>query len=347
MKIQLVQIGSGTRLERVLSGALSGMPADKVPSDPFPILKNQRILFAVHVDEYGPGTDLIRFLRSIRKDPDCLHGSVAGIVVDGRGELFTKETARELAFAASMAGCTFPGKALAEGTGSLYNQHILAGKLGTSLEETYVRRIREITERVHAFRPPHAERPKLVVIHASDSRRSNTYWMGEEVIRRLSGRVDTQIYTLQNGTIKDCRGCSYRTCLHFSRDNTCYYGGTISKEILPAVSACDAMLFLCPNYNDSVSANIMAFFNRLTNLLVREDLSEKYLFGIIVSGYSGGDIVAKQLLGTMSFNKTAILPPHFCLLQTAHEPGSASLVPGMAEKLDQFAEHMASVMLGS
>lgn len=85
-------------------------------------------------------------------------------------------------------------------------------------------------------------------------------------------------------------------------------GGSISDEVLPAISACDAMLFLCPNYNDAVSANIMALFNRLTNLLVKQDLYQKYLYGIVVSGYSGSDIVARQLLGAMCLNKTAILP---------------------------------------
>lgn len=42
--------------------------------------------------------------------------------------------------------------------------------------------------------------------------------------------------------------------------------------------------------------------------------------GIVVSGYSGSDIVARQLLGAMCLNKTAILPPEFCLMQTAHDP---------------------------
>lgn len=66
---------------------------------------------------------------------------------------------------------------------------------------------------------------------------------------------------------------------------------------LPAINACDAMLFLCPNYNDAVSANIMALFNRMTNLLLRHTLYDKYLFGVIVSGCSGSDLVAQQLLG--------------------------------------------------
>lgn len=135
------------------------------------------------------------------------------------------------------------------------------------------------------------------MLHASDNKRSNTVWLGEQVLARLPDAFETKTISLQNGSIHDCRGCSYEACLHFAAQSRCFYGGSISDEVLPAISACDAMLFLCPNYNDAVSANIMALFNRLTNLLVKQDLYQKYLYGIVVSGYSGSDIVARQLLG--------------------------------------------------
>ena len=106
------------------------------------------------------------------------------------------------------------------------------------------------------------------------------------------------------------------------------------------------MLFLCPNYNDAVSANIMALFNRLTNLLTQRDLYDKYLFGIVVSGYSGSDLVAQQLMGAMCFNKTTMLPPRFCLMQTAHDPDSAKNMPDIQERIQAFAANMESVLLG-
>ena len=105
------------------------------------------------------------------------------------------------------------------------------------------------------------------------------------------------------------------------------------------------MLFLCPNYNDAVSANIMALFNRLTNLLVKQDLYQKYLYGIVVSGYSGSDIVARQLLGAMCLNKTAILPPKFCLMQTAHDPGSVRMVAGIDARITEFAARIAAIQI--
>ena len=76
----------------------------------------------------------------------------------------------------------------------------------------------------------------------------------------------------------------------------------------------------------------------------KAELFNKYLFGIVVSGYSGSDLVAKQLLGAMCFNKTAILPPEFCLMQTAHDAGTASHAEGIGEKLDRFAENISRLL---
>ena len=160
-----------------------------------------------------------------------------------------------------------------------------------------------------------------------------------------SSSIRTREISLQNGAIVDCRGCSYNACLHYARQNTCFYGGAIPEQVLPAIRDADAMLFLCPNYNDAVSANLMALFNRMTSLLLQHEFYNKYLFGVVVSGYSGSDLVAQQLLGTMCFNKTAILPPRFCLMETAHDPGSARHIVGIDGQLGAFAAHMESVLL--
>ena len=181
------------------------------------------------------------------------------------------------------------------------------------------------------------------MLHASDNRRSNTVWMGNQILQRLPDTFDKRVISLQNGSIHDCRGCSYEACLHFAEASRCFYGGSISDEVLPAIRDCNAMLFLCPNYNDAVSANLMALFNRLTNLLVTQDLYDKYLYGVVVSGYSGSDIVARQLLGAMCLNKTAILPPRFCLMQTAHDAGSVQKADGIDARLDAFAAQIAKI----
>ena len=64
-----------------------------------------------------------------------------------------------------------------------------------------------------------------------------------------------------------------------------------------------------------------------------------------ISGYSGGDLVARQLLGAMCLNKTAILPPEFCLMQTAHDPGSVRMVAGIDARITEFAARIAAIQI--
>ncbi len=67
-------------------------------------------------------------------------------------------------------------------------------------------------------------------------------------------------------------------CMHFSSKSNCYYGGVIVDEVYPAILDCDALVLLCPNYNDAVSANLCAFINRLTALFRKTRFYEKYIF---------------------------------------------------------------------
>ena len=342
--VYVVRTGGNERLDRLLRCALEGREAQVLsPENLINGLRNARVLFAVAVDTLGADETFVRLLRILRGGAR-LDGCVAAIVVDGADELYTKAAAQELALAANMAGCALPGKPLVEGTGSLYNQHILAQRLGLGWEETYFARGRELVERLLAFEAPKFDKPNVLMIHASDNLRSNTVWLGRQILQRLPDHFSKREISLQNGTIHDCRGCSYAACLHYSQSGTCFYGGAISQEVLPAIRECDAMLFLCPNYNDAVSANLMALFNRMTNLLVQQELLDKYLFGVVVSGYSGSDLVARQLLGALCFNKTVMLPPRFAMLETAHDPGSAQKLMGVEQRLDDFAAHMAATL---
>lgn len=77
------------------------------------------------------------------------------------------------------------------------------------------------------------------------------------------------------------------------------YGGVIAEDVYPAVKRANAVVMLCPNYNDALSANMTAFINRLTALFSFIRDADKALFGIIVSGYSGSDIVAEQLIAAL------------------------------------------------
>ncbi len=337
----VIRAGNRARLGETLGYALAGIPHETASAaGPLPPLNGRRVLFALSVNEFGFDADVCALLTRLRADPNAMEGSVGAMIVDGAGELYTKQLANMLALAANAAGCLFPGKPLAEATGSLDNWRVQARRRGVEPPEAYRLAARELMLRLDSFAAPKTERPRVLLMHASDRATSNTLQIGYAVCDRLRAHCDTREISLQNGAVLDCRGCSYTTCAHYAAQNSCFYGGSIVSDVYPAIMACDALLLLCPNYNDSVSANIMACINRLTGLLVYNALYDKYLYAVVVSGYSGSDLVAQQVLGALCLNKTFMLPPRFCLMQTANDPGDAMRAPGMRERIDAFADAM-------
>ena len=95
----------------------------------------------------------------------------------------------------------------------------------------------------------------------------------------------------------------------------------MQEEVYPAVRSADALLLLCPNYNDALSANLTACINRLTALFRQTRFYHKAVFALVVSGYSGCDTVARQVISALNMNKSFYLPPRFALMATANDPG--------------------------
>lgn len=340
----VVSCNENERLKETLAYALEGICHTRVEAAALPRLAGERVLFAIGVSEHGLDAEVISLMAQLRQNSNSMEGSTGAIILDGAGELYTKQTADMFALAANLAGCRFPGKPLVEATGALDNWNVQSLRRGVSLLGAYRQAARELVQRLTAFDPQKKRRPKVLLLHASDRTTSNTLQIGMRISELISSCCDVHEISLQNGAIFDCRGCSYTTCAHFARQNSCFYGGVITNDVYPAINECDALLLLCPNYNDSVSANILAFINRLTSVLVYNSLYEKQLYAVIVSGYSGSDIIAQQVLGALCLNKTFALPPRFCLMQTANHPGEAMQAEGMRERIDQFAAQMLENM---
>ncbi len=344
----VVKAGERARLNAALSFALNGVSHETVcVKDALSNLRNRRVLFVIGVDESGLNDELCALIATLRTHADMLDGATCAMLVDGASELYTKQIADTLALAANMAGGFFPGRPLVEATGSLDNWRVQAKRRGVEPMGAYRMTARELVLRLIEFTPQKKKRPKILMLHASDKATSNTLQIGTNICKHLLPHCDIQELSLQNGAIYDCRGCSYTTCAHYAAQNSCFYGGSIVNDVYPAVTDCDALLLLCPNYNDSVSANIMAFINRLTALLVHTSFYDKYLYAVVVSGYSGSDLVAQQVLGALCLNKTFMLPPRFCLIQTANNPGEAMQTDGMAEKIETFASGMLKTILAT
>jgi len=337
-------------------------------------LRNSRVLVLAAIGTTGINLELMAMLREIRLHPDCLEGSIACMIVDGGGEDSTKSVGKHIAWTLNMAGALLPGRPLVEGTGSLMNHQVLADRWQISRAEAYARSAQDLLQRLLSFRRPGAEeacaeenaysgerqaegegdlhrksltahsgmsgRAKLLCLHASNKKTSNTLRLWGKVRRYLTPDIDIKEIPLRNGEIRDCIGCHYDTCMYFSRQSSCYFGGTIVEEVYPALAACDALVMLCPNYNDAIGANLTATINRLTALFRKMPFNRKYLFALIVSGYSGGDIVGRQLIGALNMNKSFILPPRFALMEMANTAGSIELVPDIDAHAAAYADHI-------
>ena len=301
-----------------------------------------RVLFLIALGKSGVNLTLYRMLRLLRLHPGCLEDSAAGMIVDGETELYTKAAASELALALTMAGCTLIGKGLVEGTGSLYNFTVAAKNLGCGLMEAYKASAADLAVRLMAFRLPRTEPPRILCIHSSSRATSNTLQLWELVKEGISPGAEIKEISLRNGEVRDCAGCSFETCLYFSKSSGCYYGGSIVEEVYPALEWCSHLVLLCPNYNDALGANLTAFINRLTSLFRKKPFFEKQLFALIVSGYSGSDLVARQLIDGLSMNKAFITRGNFALMASANLPGSVGRIPGIAEKAAEFGRYLSS-----
>ena len=330
--------------DRITTAA--GLKKRLLSDDEAETLKGRRLLFIASLGPLGINTEAWAMMAEFRRHSDCLAGSVAAIIVDAASEFYTKDLARLLVFTMNNAGALFIGRPLVEGTGSLANFQIIAKNLGTDLTGAYRASLRDLIDRLLAFPgAPHADadpaappRPaRLLCIHASNRETSNTLTLWNKVKACLDPAVHVREVALRNGEIRDCNACHFDMCMYYSRRSSCFFGGTIVEEVYPALSECDAVIMLCPNYNDALGANMTALINRLTALYRNTPFSDKYLYAIVVSGYSGGDILAQQLIGSLNMNKAFILPPYFALTETANAPGSIDLIPGIDERAAAFA----------
>lgn len=306
-------------------------------------MDNKIILFAIELGDSGINIELFKMLDVIFKSGKTfMKNSLGGVIIHSNNELFTRSVSRQIIFYCNMSGCTFPPRPLVEATGS-FNNLISYKKLsGLPYEQIFLNSCKELLEGLISFEFPKYKRPNILMLHASNYKTSNTLLLWNMVKSKLS-QCDINELHIENGSVKDCKACSFQTCTHFSENNTCFYGGIMVEDIYPAILSCDILIFICPNYNDAISANLTAVINRFTALFRNNDFDRKSLFSIVVSGHCGSDIIAEQLISAMNINKKFILPPYFTLMETANDKGKILEVEGIEEKAEEFANNIRSL----
>lgn len=305
--------------------------------DNLPDLRNKKILFAVELNEIGKSNNLNNmFLELFKRGKDSLMNSNGSVLIHSDYNMFTKTTAQSIIFLSNILGCSFIGRPLVEATGDLDNFIPMTKVYDLSLEEICLEQCKKLGQRFLDI-SKEKQNKNLLVLHSSNRKFSNTLSLWDMVKTNLNS-INIEEINLGNGNILDCKGCPYTTCKHLGMQSRCFYGGIIVEEVYPAISNADSLLFICPNYNDMVTANLVATINRLTALYRKTKFYDKNIFSIIVSGYSGGDAIAKQLISSLNMNKTFRLPPYFSLMATANDKGSIFKVKDIEEKAKSFSK---------
>ncbi len=303
-----------------------------------PDLKSKKILFAIELNEIGSSNRLNDiFLELYNRGKEALLGAEGAILIHSEYPLFTKTMAQSILFLGNNLGCSFIGRPLVEATMSLENFIAMEKVYNMSLEDICLYQCEELGKRFLEKNNPTTNKIKsLLVLHSSNRETSNTLMLWDMVKNHLD-EIKINEINVGNGNVLDCHGCNYKTCKHLGKQTRCFYGGIMVEEVYPAILETDSILFLCPNYNDMVTANLVATINRLTALYRQTKFYDKSIFSIIVSGYSGGDAIAKQLISSLNMNKTFRLPPYFSFMATANNRGAIEKVVDIEEKAKEFA----------
>lgn len=304
-----------------------------------------KVLFIVQLDEIGISMGMYQFIQWCQKNKVSFEGTCGAIMIHSVNQLYTKREAQKVIFMLNQMGMAFMGHPLIEAIEELKNFE--AWQLATNMSKDAILhdKCKNLIERLINYEHVHMDNPKILALHASSRATSNTMMLWDKIKVKVDG--DISECHVEDGTIVDCIGCSFRTCVHYSKDKSCFYGGIMVEEVLPAIEEADIIIWLCPNYNDAISAKLMAVVNRLTVLYRRISLYEKSIYALVVSGNSGSDSVAMQLIGALNINKGFRLPPYFCMMEMAYNPGDIMKVSTLDRDVSLFSKHVNKYIKGA
>lgn len=309
--------------------------------------KNKKLLFILELNESGFDIPMLEFASDLQyADSDSLYKSTAALLVHSLNEMGTKRAAQDIIFWANNLGCSFIGQPVIEATFSLKNFLTWQKSMDIPLDDICFKLCYNLGRRLKDYNSnvPYITVPKITVLYSSPHAVSNTLSLWHMISKHLDGFKINEIL-IENGKVLDCKGCSYKLCLHYGKQNSCFYGGFMTDSVLPAVENADGIVWLCPNYNDSLSANLTAVINRLTVLYHKMNFYNKNMYGIIVSGNSGSDSVAKQLIGSLNINKGFKLPYHALITAVANDPNAIYSIDGIEKKAEAFSLNMRNHFL--
>jgi multimeric flavodoxin WrbA len=302
-------------------------------------------LFIIDLDIIGENDVANAFLRdqmTLYKQglSTAFSNTIAALIVVSSDECYTKSYAKKFIFIANQMGCEFIGHPLVERVKDYQNFKTWAKVINEPLEAIEKIQISKLIERLATYTFLAKESMKILVLHAGHKGISNTLMLWDMIKERLitknSETLIIEELHVEEGNITDCYGCSFETCSYYSLEKSCFYGGFVVESLFPMIEQADIVVWICPNYNDAISAKLMAVINRLTALYRKISFQDKYILGIVVSGNSGNDSVSGQLIGALHINKGFRLPPNFVSMAIANDPGDILQVEDLDSRINDY-----------
>lgn len=318
--------------------------------EPYLSETGKRILYYVALDDLGENISFHRYLAKLYSDYSTtgiceVSGAVVGLTVSSPNENFTKTFIKKVLYILNNLGVSMPGHPAVEVLPGYVNFTVRSQAEGISKPLAFENQVEALIKRLITFTNLKKTSFNILALHAGHQKISTTLKLWREVRECLSRSCDALPVTIEEihvdeGQITDCYGCSFETCLYYGLEKRCYYGGAIVENLYPAVEKADLIIWICPNYNDSVSAKLMALINRMTALYRQVSFHNKYIGAIIVSGNSGGDAVAGQLIGALSVNKGFRMWPRFSLEVLANHPDMLEGQEDLSKRIENYVNDM-------
>lgn len=341
-KIYLCKIGKSSKLleEMILKFTENFQEVIYIDNTYTGSYRNKKILFAVELEELGINLEMEPLISRIYKSAGekQLENSIGAILIHAKEEMYTKTKSSMMVFRLNAMGMRFPGRPMVEAPAGLRNYITQQKRNKKSLEENCYIETLDLAMRFRASKIEEYKKTKhkILTVHASEEG-SNTLHLWTLVKKHLDKDDDIREIYIPNGEVKDCEGCSYTVCKHFAKQKSCYYGGIMVDEIYPAILEADIFILLCPNYNDAITANLSAMINRLTAIFRHKKFHDKKLYAVIVSGSSGTEAIATQLIRALNMNKTFQLPPQFMIAAIANDKGSINEIEDIDQRARAFS----------
>ncbi|MBF4692779.1 flavodoxin family protein [Fusibacter ferrireducens] len=316
-----------------------------------------KCLLVIELDDIGENEAVDQLLRTetrkqLKGETTFFNDKILALIVKSHSEHYTKTFAKKCIYHINQLGGTFIGHPLVEIIEGYQNFKTWQKVDSKPLERICFEQIEQLIKRLHTYQALNRATLNMLVLHAGYREISNTLMLWDAVANALeiyNAKKDVPILNMdtlhvEEGKISDCYGCSFETCMYYAREKSCFYGGFVVEDLYPKLEKADIVVWICPNYNDAISAKLMAVINRLTALYRNMGFKDKYLLSVIVSGNSGSDSVARQLIGALNINKGFRLPAGFSIMALANDPGEINHALNIDEKISSYVNKVVTLI---